>query len=263
MTRNAANTAFARHVQARLGVTVDGWAGTKTRAAFDAALPPEGHADAEEKPVPQIASVNLDQAKFFSAVRQSLFGGRLTSDQVNGMTGILAAFDTVGDGMPDTLAYAMATAYHETGRRMVPVREGFATTDAGARRAVNALAARRGANSAVARYARPQPPYGHVYYGRGHVQLTWLENYERSSLDAGIDLVKHPDAMLDPVVSALILIVGLLDGRWNGRGHGLRHYLDRGDCREARRTVNILDKADEIADQAQRFLAAIRAAQQE
>ena len=38
--KNASNEAFARHVQARLGVTVDGWAGARTRAAFDAALPP-------------------------------------------------------------------------------------------------------------------------------------------------------------------------------------------------------------------------------
>lgn len=39
MTRIAANEAFVRHAQARLGVTVDGWAGPRTRAAFDAALP--------------------------------------------------------------------------------------------------------------------------------------------------------------------------------------------------------------------------------
>ncbi|MFN3647852.1 MAG: M15 family metallopeptidase [Gemmobacter sp.] len=40
MSREQDNEAFARHVQARLGVAVDGWAGARTRAAFDAALPP-------------------------------------------------------------------------------------------------------------------------------------------------------------------------------------------------------------------------------
>lgn len=41
MSKTAANEAFARHAQARLGVTVDGWAGAQTRAAFDAAVPPK------------------------------------------------------------------------------------------------------------------------------------------------------------------------------------------------------------------------------
>jgi hypothetical protein len=39
MTKDQANEAFARHVQQRLGLRVDGWAGNATRAAFDAAVP--------------------------------------------------------------------------------------------------------------------------------------------------------------------------------------------------------------------------------
>lgn len=179
---------------------------------------------------------------------------------MSGINGILDAFDAVGDGRADTLAYALATAYHETGRRMVPVREGFASTDEGARRAVERLAAKRGPKSAVAKYVQPQPPHGHVYYGRGHVQLTWLDNYRQSSADAGVDLVANPDAMLDPVISARVLVLGLLDGRWNGRKHGVRHYLDQGDWVGARRTVNVLDKAQEIASYAQAFHSAIQGA---
>jgi hypothetical protein len=202
----------------------------------------------------------MNRAAFFAALRRrnsGVFGTSLSQQQVDGISGILEAFEAVGDGKADTLAYALATAYHETGGRMVPVREDFATTDAGARRAVNALAAKRGPNSAVARYAKPQPPYGHVYYGRGHVQLTWLDNYRRSSADAGVDLVRDPDAMLDPVISARVLILGLLDGRWNGAGRGVRNYLDRGDWAGARRTVNIMDKADLIAGYGRAFHAAL------
>ena len=109
----------------------------------------------------------MNKELFFSTLRKTLFK-RLSQKQVDGINGILEAFNQVGDGDKDTLAYALATAYHETGSRMVPVREGFATTDAGARKAVNALARKRGPNSAVARYAQPAGPYGHVYYGRGH-----------------------------------------------------------------------------------------------
>ena len=204
----------------------------------------------------------IDKAAFYKSLRRrqsGVFGTSLSQSQVAGIEGILAAFETHGDGQADTLAYALATAYHEVGGRMVPVREGFATTDAGARRAVNRLAARRGPKSAVARYARPTGPYGHVYYGRGLVQLTWLENYRESSADAGVDLVKYPDKMLDPQIGARVLIKGLLDGRWNGHGKGLRYYLDQGDLRGARRTVNITDQWERIAGYHRAFLAAIEA----
>lgn len=195
---------------------------------------------------------------FFDDLRRrdsGVFGTRLGQGHVDGINGILTAFARVGDRRRATLAYALATAYHETGARMVPVREGFATTDAGARRAVNALARRRGPQSAVARYAQPQPPYGHVYYGRGHVQLTWLDNYRNSSADAGVDLVANPDAMLDPVISARVLVLGLIDGRWNGHGHGIQHYenmdglpgLSEVEAIAARRTVNVQDRAALIA----------------
>lgn len=211
----------------------------------------------------------MNRAAFYDAVRASgLFGKALNTSQVQGLEGLLNAFQAVGDGQASTLAYGLATAYHETGARMVPVREGFASSDASARRAVNALAAKRGPNSAAAKYAKPAGPHGHVYYGRGHVQLTWEDNYRDSSDDAGVDLVANPDAMLDPTISARVLFLGLLDGRWNGKGHGLGHYamLDRipglspSEAVQARRTVNGLDKAELIAGYHRKFLACVNAA---
>jgi Chitinase class I len=202
---------------------------------------------------------------FFSTIRKTLFK-RLSQSQVDGINGILQAMNQVGDGDKDTLAYALATAYHETGSKMVPVREGFASTDLGARRAVNNLAKKRGPNSAVARYAQPTGPYGHVYYGRGHVQLTWLDNYKNSSADAGVDLVKDPDAMLDPVISAKVLIKGLMDGRWSGKRKGLSYYegsddfLDQQEARAARQTVNGFDKASLIGSYHKIFYDALTTA---
>lgn len=206
----------------------------------------------------------MNRAKFFDALRGGpLYRRGLTEKQVAGISGILDAFETHGDGSIKTLAYALATAYHEVGANMMPVREGFARTDAGARRAVNALAKRRGPNSAVARYAKPYGPLKHVYYGRGHVQLTWIENYRRSSADAGVDLVKNPDAMLGPVTSARVLIRGLMDGRWNGKRKGIAHYLPPDgpdDLKGARRTVNITDKWEKIAEHYRVFLNALKEA---
>jgi predicted chitinase len=202
----------------------------------------------------------MNRADFYAELRarnSGVFGTTISQSQVNGIEGLLKAFETHGDGRRNTLAYGLATAYHETGARMVPVREGFATTDEDARRAVARLAAQRGPNSPPARYGTSTPPHGHAYYGRGHVQLTWDYNYKSSSADAGVDLLKNPDAMLDPEISARVLWKGLLDGRWNGHGKGVRYYLDRNDLINARRTVNVLDKAAEIAEYHKAFESAL------
>lgn len=197
----------------------------------------------------------MDRSAFFASVRartSGVFGTSLSQQQVAGIEGILDAFVTHGDGRDKTLAYALATAYHETGGKMVPVREGFAKDDATARRVV-----------AKREYGKPAGRYGHVYYGRGQVQLTWLDNYRNSSKDAGYDLVAYPDQMLDPVISARVLIKGLLDGRWNARGKGIAFYLpDDGpdDLKNARRTVNVTDKWEILGGYYTAFLTAIKAA---
>lgn len=193
----------------------------------------------------------MDRAKFYGVIRAAdsgLFGGSLNQRQVDGMESVLNAFVDYGDDNPKTLAYALATAYHETGSRMVPVREGFAASDAQAR-----------AITAHCRYGKPGSG-GHVYYGRGHVQLTWEKNYGVTGEKLGIDLVNDPDMMLEPQLSARVLIEGLIDGRWNGRGKGIGQYLPKDgadDLRNARRTVNVLDKWSVIAGYYRSFLQAI------
>jgi predicted chitinase len=204
----------------------------------------------------------MNNEKLFASLRRTLFKRGFNQGQVDGINGILVAMDQVGDNDKDTLAYALATAYHETGKRMVPVREGFATSDVGARRAVNNLAKKRGPKSAVAKYAKPTGPYGHVYYGRGHVQLTWEENYTKASKIAGVDLVKYPDKMLDPTISARVLIHGLVTGQWGG-GKGIGEYegeddfLDTTEATKVRKTVNGTDKAALIAGYHKAFYEAL------
>ena len=155
----------------------------------------------------------MDRKVFFASIRKSIFR-RLSQTQTDGINSILDVWEELGSGVDRHLGYTLATVYHETARRMVPVRETLASTDAQARKRLSR-----------AKYARPAGPYGHSYYGRGHVQLTWHRNYVNSSKDAGVDLEKFPDKMLDPAISARILVLGILDGRWNGRGKGLGNYL--------------------------------------
>jgi putative chitinase len=190
----------------------------------------------------------MDHAKFFAALRApscTMFGHRLTMGQVAGMEGILAGFDVTGDGRDKTLAYGLATARREVGIDMVPVREGFKTTDIGAR----AYVARNYPNKS---YSKPKN--GFVYYGRGYVQLTGFANYEKEGI------ADNPDKALEPKFAAELLFKGLIDGRWNGRGKGISFYLATDDLKNARRTVNITDHWDEIAVYYRQFLAAIRAA---
>ncbi len=190
---------------------------------------------------------------FYDFVRSSvsgIFGGRLNRRQVDGMEAILNAFVEFGNGNRKALAYALATAYHETGTLMVPVREGFAKTDHHARALVSGR-----------KYGAPGSA-GHVYYGRGHVQLTWERNYRETGNRLGIDLVSNPDLMLESDLSARVLIEGLIDGRWNGDGYGIGHYLPESgpdDLEGARRTVNITDKWSTIANHYRVFLSAIEA----
>lgn len=210
----------------------------------------------------------MNRKTFFAALRRrgsGVFGTSLSQSQVTGIEGILDAFQQVGDGRDKTLAYALATAYHETARAMVPIKETVMPyhkdknpSDATVIRRLDNWARKKGRRSNI--YWRPQAN-GKAYFGRGFVQLTWVDNYRRSSGDAGADLVRFPEKMLNPKISARVLVAGLLDGRWNGRGKGVAHYLPSDgpdDLRGARRTVNITDKWQEIGGYYKSFLSAIR-----
>ena len=74
--------------------------------------------------------MRIDRRAFFGAVRGPLYGGRLSRGQVAGMTALLDRFERDGRTADRRfLAYMLATAHHETGGRMRPVRETFAATD--------------------------------------------------------------------------------------------------------------------------------------
>lgn len=229
-------TTAVKAFQRGRGLAADGVVGPRTAAAL------------QTTPV-----ANLDRAKFFAYLRSGkapMFGKSLSAGQVKGMEGILDGFAKTGDGRDKTLAYGLATARREVGAGMVPVREGFTKTDAAAR----AYVAKHYPNKG---YSKPAGPWGHVYYGRGYGQLTWFDNYD----DEGI--AADPDRALDPEFAAELLFKALLDGRWNGKGKGISFYLPTGgpdDLMNARRTVNITDHWQEVADFYRQFMAAIAAA---
>ena len=140
-------------------------------------------------------------------------------------------------------AYVLATEYHETAKRMQPVKEGLGLSDA---------------------WRKKNLKY-YPWYGRGEVQLTWEYNYKKATdrlreLGWELDLVKDPEQALDPKISTAVMIVGMLEGWFTGKK--LRDYLPQHPTREhyknARRIVNGTDKADLIAGIALEFEKALK-----
>lgn len=176
----------------------------------------------------------MNRKAFFDAIRRDPFGGTMKQSQVDGVTFILDAWDADPKLIdPRWLAYALATAYHETAQTMEPVREAFWMPDAWRQK-----------------HLRYYP-----FYGRGYVQLTWRENYEKYGI------ADNPDAALEPARAAAIMFDGMTKGTFTGQK--LADYFPPdgpADWHNARRIINGTDRAATIALYAKAFHGAILAA---
>lgn len=107
------------------------------------------------------------------------------------------------------------------------------------------------------------PGDGARFHGRGLVQITGRRNYtdwtqrlaNENYLHNGqpVDLVNNPALAADPQIAAHIAVVGSRDGTFTQ--HKLGDYVNANqtDYYHARRVINGLDHAQEIADQATSF----------
>lgn len=161
--------------------------------------------------------MNFDRDVFFNSIRASLYpGGIQEQATVDGLNFKLDYFETLDDATDlRWLANAMGQFHHETGARMYPVRETFATSDAQARQRL-----------AGAPYAQTDPVTGEAYYGRGDVQLTWAENYKKQADKHNLDLYQNPELQLDPSISVITSYHGMEDGDFRGDAAG-RQTLER------------------------------------
>lgn len=106
-----------------------------------------------------------------------------------------------------------------------------------------------------------QNRYWHTgYFGRGYIQITWRDNYERLGRRIGIGdrLVTNPSLALDPDIASHITIVGMVEGLFcvdtrfpqpRPRARLSLYDLPDGsfDFLNARRIVNLMDKAETFA----------------
>ncbi len=112
-------------------------------------------------------------------------------------------------------------------------------------------------------YGIPYAKTGKIYYGRGFVQLTWFSNYKTFTnvlqrLGYDLDLVLNPEKVLDPKISALVLVIGMRDGKFTGTDLDDHFNVNESDWYNARRIINGTDKAVIIKDIAQEIYYIIK-----
>jgi predicted chitinase len=191
---------------------------------------------------------------FFDGYRKDF--GSLSQSQVEGLNALLKSFasDPLLTDIRDA-AYMLATCWRETDQTYKPI------TEYGGVSYFNKYNGRNG-NTA--------PGDGYKYRGRGYVQLTFKNNYARASTELskltdrypdGVDLVNNPDHALDPQVAGDIMLIGMREGWFTGKK--LSDYINNAktDFVNARKIINGLDHAVEIADTAEKYEAILRAAQ--
>ena len=199
----------------------------------------------------------IDHDVFMRALRQSHFEPGLSQAQGEGLTLLVTRWES--NSLPQDerhLAYILATAFHETGATMQPIRE------RGGGAYLTRLYDVEGRNPARARTnGNSEPGDGIRYAGRGFVQLTWKNNYRRVGGLISIDLLANPDRALEPGIAAGILVRGMGEGWFTGRRLSEFFAPTQSDWINARRIINGLDRAAQIAAYGQQFLQAIREAQ--
>lgn len=198
----------------------------------------------------------FDKAKFFDLCRKTVMGPVLDQDEVTGAEAII----TVMDGLPLAwVAYALATAWHETAHTMTPCKE------RGGPAYFTRMYDIHGQRPAVARQlGNVQPGDGAKFAGRGYVQLTGRTNYAKAGAKVGVDLIAEPDRAMEPEIAAQIMRHGMVEGWFTGRGFRSclpdRGKATAGQFAAARRIINGTDKANLIAGYAIDFQRALEMA---
>lgn len=185
----------------------------------------------------------LNKPLFFDLARGQVFPGRITHHQLELLEPLLAELERWTSISDEAGAYILATADHETAH--FSTLEEIASGDAYEGR-VDLGNAKKGD--------------GRRFKGRGYVQITGRANYAGMSLPVGRDLVADPTAASKPEIAALIICFGMMDGSFTGLSLPTFVNASKVDYINARKVVNALDRAEEIAARADRYLSVIREA---
>lgn len=222
--------------------------------------------------------MKFDRSKFFDGYRQAF--GSLNQTQVEGLERLLWGVETYHGWWDniDQTANAFAQIKGETAHSFHPCVEAFYLGDPTKPNYYT------GNTDRVHRVQRGFRYYPH--FGRGDIQLTWLENYRNFTVyvrkyfpelvtefehrtGQTFDLVANPDQAFDGKISFAIMTIGMHLGKFRA-GHSLDRYINANevDHFNARDIVNG-DKnyrnqqghkiGDVIAADAKRFAKILRA----
>ena len=209
--------------------------------------------------------MRIDRHAFFAQVRTSLFSGALATGQVAGLNALLDGWEQrhpAGDVR--WLAYGLATAYHETGRCLQPVRERGSASYCENR---YGIAGRYPARAR--RLGNTRPGDGDRYRGRGFAQLTFKANYAAMAAHLGrvrgqpVDLVGSPELACRLDLAVEFLFYGMESGAFTGRSladcfsRDAAGRIRRDDWIGARAIINGRDRAALVAGYGRAFLAAL------
>lgn len=193
----------------------------------------------------------------FDILRKSL--GKLTQSQVDEINFIVDSMDKDKSISYPQGAYILATTWWETAHTMLPIAEygkgKNRTYGTWYRNSKNQLYSFR-SGSKDKTYLQADFPY--LYYGRGYVQLTWFDNYQKASEKLTHDFLDSPEDVMKREYAIQILLTGMKEGWFTGRK--LSDYINQSkkDYESARRIINGTDKAQKIAEIALIFERALR-----
>lgn len=166
------------------------------------------------------------------------FLGKLSAEQQANANLILNECESYSL-LPSHIAYILATAWHES--KFKPIEE---------------IGKGKGKpyGSKIKYTGKAYGTPDKLYYGRGFVQLTWYELYEKFGKLLKLDLLNHPELALVPEHAVRILVYGMINGLFTGAK--LSRFVNSKyiDFINARKVINGLDKAVLIAVFAEKIL---------
>lgn len=229
----------------------------------------------------------MNRSAFYAELRKrdsGLFGTSLSQSQVEGVEAVLDEAERRDTPLND-LAYILATDYHETGRKMQPVRENLNYSVSGL---LKTFGRHRISRADAERYGRSgsrkadqvaiantiyggewgrknlgntQSGDGWKYRGGGLPQVTGRANFEK------FGIADNPDAITDLATSVRVMFDGMEQGVFTGVS--IDDFIDEidesddEDLREfiaSRKIINGTDKARDIGIYALAFEKALKAA---